>query len=145
MRVSTGTNTSSIVRSSAFNLYVRKAGLDANGESFEFQRMEPFFVVVGRRPVSQYNFIQVRHPVQEELEYKLVPLPGAELRAVSDNQEFIQLSAASADRPNASKEVAKQQKGVSLLDTLIRASIDVLEKALKFGEKITLSNTLLSR
>ncbi len=108
VRVSTGTNTSSIVRSSAFNLYVRKAGLDANGESFEFQRMEPFFVVVGRKPVSQYNFIQVRHPVQEELEYKLVPLPGAELRAVSDNQEFIQLSAASANRPNASKEIAKQ-------------------------------------
>jgi len=107
VRVNTGTITSSVVRSSAFNLYVRKAGLDASGQSFEFQRIDLFFVVVGRKPVSQYNFIQIRHPAQEELEYKLVPLPGAELRAVSDDQEFIQLSAAAANRPNGSKEVAR--------------------------------------
>ena len=110
VRVSTGTNTSSIVRASAFNLYVRKAGVDASGESFKFQRMEPFFVVVGRRSVAQYNFIQIRHPAQEELEYKLVPLPGAELRAVSDDQEFIQLSASSADKSDSSKKVDKEFK-----------------------------------
>ncbi len=108
VRVSTGTNTSSITRSSSFNLYVRKAGVDANGDSFKFQRMEPFFAIVGGRQVSQYNFIQIRHPAQEELEYKLVPLPGAELRAVSDDQEFIQLSASSARPSQGSKEVVRE-------------------------------------
>ncbi len=106
--VSTGTINSSIARSSAFHLHVRKAGLDANGDSFEFQQMSPYFVIVGRKPVSQYNFIQIRHPAQEELEYKLVPLPGAELRAVSDDQEFIQLSAAAAENSSTLKEVARE-------------------------------------
>ena len=134
--VSTGTINSSIARSSAFNVYVRKAGLDANGDSFEFHRMAPFFVVVGRKPVSQYNFIQVRHPSQEELEYKIVPLPGAELRAVSDDQEFIQLSAGAADGPNRVKQIVRQDSvpGIGTF-TLVTAGFSTTKLSLRLNKE----------
>jgi len=94
--VRSGTYTGTITRASVFQVFVRKAGRDKNNDRFEFKRIDLYFVVRGSKPVDQYNFLRFTHPQSlgpSQLEYKFVPVPGAELRALSDNQQFINLSA----------------------------------------------------
>ena len=55
VQVRSGTFTGTIKRSSVFQVFVRQAGLDENGDAFIFQRIEHYFVVTGSRPVDQYN------------------------------------------------------------------------------------------
>lgn len=96
VQVRSGTFTGTIKRSSAFQVFVRQAGLDENGDAFIFQRIDYYFVVTGNRPVDQYNFIRFVHPQDlppTELEFKFVGVPGAELRSLGDDQEVYRLSA----------------------------------------------------
>ena len=62
VQVRSGTYTGTIIRSSVFRVFVREAGVDNNGNAFRFQRMDPYFVVRGSKPVDQYNFIRFIHP-----------------------------------------------------------------------------------
>ena len=96
VQVRSGTFTGTIKRSSAFQVFVRQAGLDENGDAFIFQRIDYYFVVTGNRPVDQYNFIRFVHPQDlppTELEFKFVGVPGSELRSLSDDQEVYRFSA----------------------------------------------------
>jgi len=95
--VRSGTYTGTIKKSSVFQVFVRQAGLDENGDSFRFERIDIYFVVTGSRPVDQYNFIRFTHPQQTELEFKFVGIPASELRALPDTQEVIRLSASVSD------------------------------------------------
>ena len=97
--VRTGTYTGTIERSSVFQVFVRQAGRDKNNSAFSFERMSPYFVVKGNKPVDQYNFIRFKHPAGKpaELEFKFVPIPAPELRVLSDDQEMILLSASISD------------------------------------------------
>ena len=98
--VRNGTYTGTIMRSSVFQVFVRKAGLDANGDAFGFTRIDVYFVVRGSRPVDQYNFIRFTHPRNlgpVELEYKFVGIPASELRELPDSQQFVQLFASLSD------------------------------------------------
>ena len=99
VQVRSGTYTGTIIRSSAFQVFVREAGLDSSGKARKFRLMDIYFVVRGSRPVEQYNFIRFTHPrrIPRELEFKFVGIPGSELRALSDDQEFIHLSASIPD------------------------------------------------
>ena len=70
-----GTYTGTIKRSSVFQVFVRQAGLDADGEKFAFERINIYFAVTGSRPVDQYNFIRFTHPQDlppTELEFKFL-------------------------------------------------------------------------
>ena len=58
VQVRSGTYTGSIMRTSVFQVYVREAGVDGNGDSFEFRRIRRFFAVRGSTPAEQYNFIR---------------------------------------------------------------------------------------
>ncbi len=95
--VSTGTITGTIARSSCFRIFIRKAGLNASGNPRNFKAFPLLFVVVGQRPVSQYNFIRIESPKglgPQEFEFKIVPLPGSELRSIPGDKEFIKIAAA---------------------------------------------------
>jgi len=97
-QVRSGTYTGHIKRTSVFQVFVRQAGLDENGNSFNFEKIDHYFAVTGSKPVDQYNSIRFIHraaPV--ELEYKFVSIPGSELRSLADEQEIISLSGSFSD------------------------------------------------
>ena len=115
--VRSGTYTGTIKRSSVFQVFVRQAGLDENGDSFEFERIDIYFVVTGSRPVDQYNFIRFTHPQNlppTELEFKFVGIPASELRSLPDTQEVIRLSASIFDEK---KDLLRLNASVSGLGT----------------------------
>jgi hypothetical protein len=94
--VRSGTYTGTIKRSSVFQVFVRQAGLDENGDAFIFQRIDEYFVVTGSKPVDQYNFLRFTHPQNlppTEFEYKFVSIPASELRGIPSDQTVYRLSA----------------------------------------------------
>jgi hypothetical protein len=96
VQVRSGTYTGTIMKASAFQVFVRKAGRDKDNNRFEFKLIDLYFVVRGTKPVDQYNFIRFTHPQNlgpSQLEYKFVAVPGSELRALPKDQAFINLSA----------------------------------------------------
>ena len=99
VQITSGTISSHVNRSSIFTIYVRRAGLDNNGQEFSYQRIALDFVVTGNKPVPQYNFIRIHHPkdnIPIEYEYKFVPRSGADLRSRDDGSTYVQLQAASS-------------------------------------------------
>lgn len=99
--VRSGTYSGHIKRSSVFQVFVRRAGLDENGVKFIFEKIDLYFAVTGSKPVHQYNFIRFTHPQDlppTELEYKFVGIPGSELRNLGDEQEIISLSASNSEK-----------------------------------------------
>ena len=99
--VRSGTYTGAIKRSSVFQVFVRKAGLDDNRQEFNFERINHYFAVTGSKPVDQYNSIRFTHPQNlppTELEYKFVSIPGSELRKLPDDHPIISLSASHSDQ-----------------------------------------------
>ena len=97
VQIAGGVINSTIERTSCFAVFVRRAGVDASGAEFEYERLAPLFAVTGSKPVDQYSFIRFQHPVERdpsEYEFKFVPVPGAELRELDDSTDVIQLTAA---------------------------------------------------
>jgi len=91
VQVSNGTITANIMRSTVFRVFVRDAG-DSNSS---FAVIPLFFIIRGSRPVAQYNFIRFALPPGQEakeLEFKFAQFPGAELRSISSQELFIDLS-----------------------------------------------------
>ena len=95
VQIRSGTYTGTIKRSSVFQVFARKAGVDENGNAFKFRRMDLYFVVRGSTPVNQYNFIRFTHPGTEpvELEYQFVGIEASELEVLGNDLTFIELSA----------------------------------------------------
>ena len=118
VQVRSGTYTGTIIRSSVFRVFVREAGVDNNGNAFRFQRMDPYFVVRGSKPVDQYNFIRFIHPNgpedAKEFEFKFVPMAASEIRPIDDDQVMIQLF---ASIPDTTQEVVYEKVSVSNLGT----------------------------
>ena len=110
VQVRAGTYTGNITRTSVFQVYVRKAGVDNGDNAFSFRRMDLLFAVRGNSPAEQYNFIRFKHPQKTELEYKFVPIAGAELANLDDDQKIILLSASISDA-NSPSLVRKPQVG----------------------------------
>ncbi len=138
--VSTGTITATIARASCFRLFVRKAGVNASGNSRNFIAFPLRFVVVGQRPVSQYNFIRIENPKglgPEEFEFKIVPLPAAELRSIPDDKIFIKLA---ANVPESDAETSVVNKSVSVRNidgafNVIAAGSEVQKSAIRFNKE----------
>ena len=134
--VRNGTYTGSIIRASVFQVFVRQAGLDANGQAFKFRPIDLFFVVRGSKPVDQYNFIRFTHPGPQpiELEYKFVGIPASELRAMANTQEFIQLSASIS---NAQQPLIQRNVNVPTLGTfeIEAAGFPILKKDIKLNKE----------
>ncbi len=89
--VTTGAVNIFIPRASAFRIATRKANASTNTE---FVFFDEYFVIIGNRPIAQYNYIQIIAPNRDnynELEFKIVPVPGSEIKHLSTEQEFIHL------------------------------------------------------
>ena len=79
-------------RSSVFTIFLRPAGTDSDGKEYTWTPINEQFVVTGKRPVDQYNFLRFIHPEIREYEFKFVPKPGADLTQFApDDAEFILL------------------------------------------------------
>jgi hypothetical protein len=82
-------------RSSCFTIKVRKAGLDENGNSYEWSALGQQFVVRGNQPVDQYNFVRLYFPFREEkYEFRFEPIPGDIAIRFQPDEVFEQLDAA---------------------------------------------------
>ncbi len=93
--INNATYTGSIARSSAFRIFVRKAGQEDEGKGFTFAPLPQFFVIRGSKPVAQYNsirIIQSSDKTPKELEFKFVAVPGSELRLFAEDFEFCELN-----------------------------------------------------
>ena len=87
--VTTGTINVFISRASAFRVATRKANTK---DDFVF--LNEYFVVIGSKPVAQYNSIQVIAPNKDnfdQLEFKIIPVPGGEIRDIGAEQVFVHL------------------------------------------------------
>ena len=105
LQVRTGSNTSTILRTSAFKVLIKKAGTNASFEALRNTASNAgllIFVVRGSTPIAQYNFIRFILPETQELEFKLVPISGAELRRTENTQQLIDLSHSPSSGPGSS-------------------------------------------
>ncbi len=138
--VATGTITATVARSSCFRIFIRKAGLNASGNPRNFKAFPLRFVVVGQRPVAQYNFIRIESPKglgPEEFEFKIVPLPGSELRAIPETAEFIKL-AATVPNNNSETSLVNKEASVANIDgvfNVIAAGSVVQKSAIKVNKE----------
>ncbi len=55
VQITGGVINSTIERTSCFAIFVRRAGVDASGAEFEYERLAPLFAVTGSKPVDQYS------------------------------------------------------------------------------------------
>ena len=130
IQVNSGTNTSTIVRSSVFRIFVRKAGLDQNNASFDFKPVPLFFVIRGSTPVAQYNFIRIANTQAVELEFKFVPVSGSELRGIDDLEDMVEL--VSSAPAITGQDVAVEGLGVLTIQT---ASKEIKKGSIKTNKE----------
>ena len=92
--LNSGTMNAYFTRSSVFTVWVRPAGTDESGNDYDWAPIGEQFVIQGKRPVDQYNFLRFLHPQIREYEFKFVPKPGSDLTQFApDEAEFILLDA----------------------------------------------------
>ena len=88
IQINNGTISATIRRSSMFRIYVR----DARDNGSTFEPFPQIFVIQGQSPSAQYNYIkfinqdqqQRSEQLQRQLEFKFVPFPCSEFRAIAD-------------------------------------------------------------
>ena len=104
LQVRTGTITSVIPRVSVFQVLIRKAGTDDKFEAVQGTESGGglmLFAVRGSTPVAQYNFIRFKLTEPQELEFKFVPISGAELRRTEKKKVLVDLSHAPSSKPDS--------------------------------------------
>lgn len=102
---STGTTSTFTRRASVFALQVRPADIPAGqSELPPWRPMNQAFVVVGNKPIDQYNFIRIKHAAKARWEFRFVPKNAADLAFFdSDSTTYWQLNAnTSIGTPDAS-------------------------------------------
>ena len=92
IQMTSGTISTSILRSSIFRVFLR----DISNEGSKFVALPQFFVVRGLQPTAQYNYIRFTLDRAVELEYKFVPVSGSEIKDLGNDKEFIVLSQANS-------------------------------------------------
>ena len=77
--ITSGTLDKYMARASAFAVEIRPAAPQANGQPQPWARITEEFVVSGSRPIEQFNYIRLKPDgvVTRQMEYRLVPRPGA--------------------------------------------------------------------
>jgi hypothetical protein len=147
VQVRSGTYTGTITRTSVFQVYVRKAGVDNGNNSFSFRRIDIFFAVRGNSPAEQYNFIRFKHPQKNELEFKFVPIAGAELANLDDDQKIVLLNASISeiDKPTIVEKPDVGNLGKFIVETagvrLKKRDIEKNKEFLRKPKKVVGSST----
>jgi hypothetical protein len=85
-----GTIDKFMARASAFAVEFRPAEARSDGTPYSWYRIREEFVIVGSKPVDQYNFIRLKPERPGQYEYRLVPRPGALLsKYLADDATFV--------------------------------------------------------
>ena len=88
-----------IKRLSFFNLFIRELGNPKNHEKSDkgwIKLNTDPFCVTGRTPQPQYNFIRIHHN-EGQYEFRLVPVPGNEVKRNYENEVVNKLGGANKD------------------------------------------------
>lgn len=89
-----GTMTLYFKRTSAWTIWLRPAGTDADGKEYQWVALGEQFCVTGESPQDQFNFLRIIHPEQRQYEFKMVPKSGADIaRHSPDSAQFWRLDA----------------------------------------------------
>ena len=127
VQITTGSMNISITRSSAFRILVKDVDKDkdfgvitAQSSGTAGPKGPLFFVVRGQQPIAQYNSIRFTTPNALSLEYKFVPVSGAEMGRLSGNETVIELSSSFSIDQNekssgGSREIACTVAGHDML------------------------------
>lgn len=79
-------------RTSAFAVFLRPAGTDAQGNEYKWEPLGQTFCITGQTPQDQFNYLRLTHPEQKQFEYKLVPNSGADIaRRFPDDYQLLVL------------------------------------------------------
>lgn len=89
VQIQNGTMNTYFKRTSAFQLQVRLAGLDSNGNEYVWQNLGRTFCVTGEQPVDMYNYIRIQHPIRAQYEYRFIPRPGSDTIRHFGPQDFL--------------------------------------------------------
>ncbi len=87
IQINNGTISATIRRSSMFRIYVR----DARDNGSTFAPFPQIFVIQGQSSSAQYNYIKFINEDREQrqLEFKFVPFPCSEFRAIADTDRSL--------------------------------------------------------
>ena len=131
IQINNGTISATIRRSSLFRIYVR----DARDNGSTFEPFPQIFVIQGQSPSAQYNYIKFINEdeqqrltqLQRQLEFKFVPFPCSEFRAIANTDtsfEFVVLdqSASTADAVGSNLVQVGPEKLTNGLVITIKAS-----------------------
>lgn len=105
INLTSGTINAYIRRASVFTVFLRPAGLDANGQQFTWQPLGMRFAVVGNQPLDLYNFIRFKHPERRQYEFQFIPKNGADMRNASEDAVFWQLNASASVNNAAERSI----------------------------------------
>lgn len=88
--LTSGTIDKYMARASAFAIEFRPATARIDGTVYPWYRIREEFVVVGSRPVEQFNFIRLKPEIPGQYEYRFVPRPGVLLeKYLADDAKFV--------------------------------------------------------
>jgi len=88
VQLTTGYRTAYFQRASAFTLYLRPAGLQEDGSEYSWEPIGEQFVVIGAQPVDQFGMIRIKGERARQMEFRLVPKCGADIRNFSPESEI---------------------------------------------------------
>ncbi len=77
--IQSGTMNIYLRRTSAFSVFLRPAGTDAQGSEYAWVSLGQTFCISGQTPQDQFNYIRLTHPEQRQFEYRFVPNSGADI------------------------------------------------------------------
>ena len=86
-----GTMSNYMRRTSAFAIFLRPAGTDAQGNEYAWEPLGQTFCISGRIPQDQFNYLRLIHPEQAQFEYRFVPNPGADIARRFDDEDRLLL------------------------------------------------------
>ena len=129
--IQSGTMNIYMRRTTAFSVFLRPAGTDAQGREYAWVSLGQTFCISGQTPQDQFNYLRLTHPEQRQFEYRFVPNSGADVaRRFPDDFRVLVLDAKNGEYIGSSYNTAY---GTFTLVTTGRYS---LAKTIKFNRQM---------
>jgi hypothetical protein len=129
--IQSGTMNIYMRRTTAFSVFLRPAGTDAQGNEYAWVPLGQTFCISGQTPQDQFNYLRLTHPEQRQFEYRFIPNSGADIaRRFPDDFRVLVLDAKNGDPIGG---VYSTAYGTFSLNTTGRYS---LAKSIKFNRQM---------
>ncbi len=121
VQITTGTMNINVTRTSVFRVLVKEVGSSKDFSVITSNSDGPlFFAVRGHQPTDQYNSIRFTTQSMLALEYKFVPVSGAEMGRLTGNELIVELSSSTSidqneNGSNGSHEISCTVAGHNML------------------------------